>query len=80
MIGLTLSVSNLLGYLRCRLGRTESTSALISGVANQYLQVGFKLDMSFITSFILQKRMMDNMMGMFSSTPRDEKSGTTLGV
>ena len=39
VIGLTLSVSNLLGYLRCRLGRTESTSALISGVANQYLQV-----------------------------------------
>ena len=39
VIGLSLSVSNLLGYLRCRLGRTESTSALISGVANQYLQV-----------------------------------------
>jgi len=64
VIGLSLSVSNLLGYLRCRLGRTESTSALISGVANQYLQ----------------KRMMDNMMGMFSSSPRDEKSGATLGV
>ena len=42
VIGLSLSLSNLLGYLRCRLGRTESTSALISGVANQYLQVKHK--------------------------------------
>ena len=47
VIGLTLSVSNLLGYLRCRLGRTESTSALISGVANQYLQVRHTLKMLF---------------------------------
>jgi len=64
VIGLSLSLSNLLGYLRCRLGRTESTSALISGVANQYLQ----------------KRMMDNVLGVFSSSPRYQTPGATLGV
>jgi len=63
VIGLTLSLSNLLGYLRCRLGKTESTSALISGVANQYLQ----------------KRMMDNVLGVFSSSPRPA-AGSSLPV
>ena len=40
IIGLTLTCSNLLGYLRCKLGKTDSTATMLSGVANQYLQVG----------------------------------------
>ena len=40
IIGLTLSGSNLLGYLRCRMGKTDNTANMLSGVANQYLQVG----------------------------------------
>eukprot|EP00092_Neocalanus_flemingeri_P025133 GFUD01027255.1.p1 GENE.GFUD01027255.1~~GFUD01027255.1.p1 ORF type:complete len:208 (+),score=51.31 GFUD01027255.1:42-665(+) len=56
IIGLTLSCSNLLGYLRCKLGKTDSTAAMLSGVANQYLQ----------------QRMVQNVMGMFKSTPRTE--------
>ena len=39
IIGLTLSTSNLLGYMRCKLGKTDSTATMLSGVANQYLQV-----------------------------------------
>jgi len=61
VIGVALSVSNLLGYLRCRLGKTESTTQLLSGVANQYLQ----------------KRMMDQVWGAFTSTSRQETSSTT---
>ena len=34
IIGLTMSMSNLLGYLRCRLGTTES----VSKMANTYMQ------------------------------------------
>jgi hypothetical protein len=34
IIGLTMSMSNLLGYLRCRLGSTQS----VSNLANTYMQ------------------------------------------
>ena len=34
IIGLTMSMSNLLGYLRCRLGSTES----VTNMANTYMQ------------------------------------------
>lgn len=34
IIGLTMSMSNLLGYLRCRLGSTDS----VSNMANTYMQ------------------------------------------
>ena len=34
IIGLTMSMSNLLGYLRCRLGSTES----VTKMANSYMQ------------------------------------------
>jgi len=34
IIGLTMSMSNLLGYLRCRLGTTES----VTNMANTYMQ------------------------------------------
>ena len=39
IIGLCLSGSNLLGYLRCRMGKSDSTGTMLSGMANQYLQV-----------------------------------------
>ena len=39
IIGLSLSGSNLLGYLRCRMGKSDSTGNMLSGMANQYLQV-----------------------------------------
>lgn len=39
IIGLTLSGSNLLGYMRCRIGKSDDTANMLSGVANQYLQV-----------------------------------------
>ncbi len=38
VIGLALSLSNLLGYLRCRLGQTESLTSSVSKVANSYMQ------------------------------------------
>merc|ERR550525_1606151 len=38
IIGLSLSGSNLLGYLRCRMGQTDNTATMLSGVANTYLQ------------------------------------------
>ena len=37
--GLALSLSNLMGYLRCKMGKTDSVSSVMSGVANQYFQV-----------------------------------------
>merc|ERR1712059_89247 len=61
IIGLSLTVINLLGYLRCRFGKTDSTANLLSGVAEQYLQ----------------KRMMEKVMGVFSSQPRN---GSSLNV
>ena len=39
IIGLVLSGSNLLGYLRCRMGKTDNTANMLSGMANKYLQV-----------------------------------------
>jgi len=53
IIGLSLSGANLLGYIRCRFGKTDSTANLLSGVAEQYLQ----------------KKMMDKVMGAFTSKP-----------
>jgi len=54
MIGLTLSGSNLLGYLRCKMGKSdEGVGSVMSGVANQYMQ----------------KQMMSNFMGMFKRAP-----------
>lgn len=60
-IGLTLSLSNLMGYLRCKMGKTDSVSSVMSGVANQYLQ----------------KRMMENMMGMLKPKPAAPATGST---
>eukprot|EP00090_Calanus_glacialis_P041982 TRINITY_DN74618_c0_g1_i1.p1 TRINITY_DN74618_c0_g1~~TRINITY_DN74618_c0_g1_i1.p1 ORF type:complete len:213 (-),score=62.69 TRINITY_DN74618_c0_g1_i1:129-767(-) len=59
IIGLTLSTSNLLGYMRCKLGKTDSTATMLSGVANQYLQ----------------QRMVQNVMGLFQSTPQTANMG-----
>merc|ERR1712183_949975 len=59
IIGLSLSGSNLLGYLRCKLGKTDSTANMLSGVANRYLQ----------------QRMMQNVMGIFQSTPQTQNTG-----
>jgi hypothetical protein len=54
LIGLTLSGSNLLGYLRCKMGKSdEGVGSVMSGVANQYMQ----------------KQMMSNFMGMFKRNP-----------
>ncbi|XP_023343354.1 uncharacterized Golgi apparatus membrane protein-like protein CG5021 isoform X1 [Eurytemora carolleeae] len=54
VIGLTLSTSNLLGYLRCKMGKSDdSVTNVMSGMANQYMQ----------------KRMMQNLMGVFKPTP-----------
>ena len=44
IIGLSLSGSNLLGYLRCRMGKSDSTGNMLSGMANQYLQVELKFN------------------------------------
>jgi len=62
IIGLTLSTSNLLGYLRCKMGKTDSTASMLSGVANQYLQ----------------QRMVQNVMGLFKTSPRTGGSGMTV--
>jgi len=62
-IGLTLSTSNLLGYLRCKMGKSdEPVTNLVSGMANQYMQ----------------KRVMQNMMGMFKSTPAPQATNLTV--
>jgi len=61
VIGLSLSCSNLLGYLRCRMGgQADSTSSIISGVANQYIQ----------------QRMLERVMSVFQSTPRTTTSSS----
>jgi hypothetical protein len=53
VIGLTLSASNLLGYLRCRYGAgaDEGFGATVSKAANAYMQ----------------RRVLDNVMGMFKA-------------
>eukprot|EP00094_Tigriopus_californicus_P011017 TCALIF_10628-PA protein Name:"Similar to Tvp23b Golgi apparatus membrane protein TVP23 homolog B (Mus musculus)" AED:0.05 eAED:0.06 QI:0/0/0/0.5/1/1/2/0/141 len=38
IIGLCLSLSNLLGYLRCRMGRTDNVASTMSGMANAYMR------------------------------------------
>lgn len=38
VIGLSLSLSNLLGYLRCRMGRTDNVASAMSGMANAYMR------------------------------------------
>ena len=66
IIGLALSGSNMVGYLRCRMGSS------VSGAANKYLQV---VSMIIIIRYIyssvmyLQQRVMANMMNMFKSNP-----------
>jgi len=64
-IGLTLSGSNLLGYLRCKMGKSEEgVGSVFSGVANQYMQ----------------KQMMSNFMGMFKRGPANAPQATNLTV
>ena len=50
VIGLVLTSSNLLGYLRCRMGHQESLTASVSNMANSYMR----------------KQMFSNLMGAFS--------------
>merc|ERR1719188_987917 len=38
IIALTLTASNLFGYVRCRYGTSESISSTMFGVANSYMQ------------------------------------------
>lgn len=38
VIGLSLSLSNLLGYLRCRMGSTDNVASAMSGMANAYMR------------------------------------------
>jgi len=55
IIGLSLSGSNLLGYMRCRMGQTDNTANMLSGMANTYLK----------------KQMFQSMVsGIFKSTPQ----------
>ena len=45
--------------------------------------VGYTFTLTHSSDFVcntFQKRMMDNVMGVFSSSPRDQKPGATLGV
>ena len=58
---MTLTGSNLLGYLRCKMGKTDISSAA-SGFANNYVR----------------NRMMDNVMGMFKSTPAPAQTNMTV--
>ena len=61
IIGLSLSGSNLFGYLRCRMGQTDTTANMLSGMANTYLQ----------------KQMFQSMVGgMFKSTPQAANTAT----
>lgn len=63
IIGVSLTGSNLLGYLRCKMGKTDISGAA-SGVANSYMR----------------KAMLDNLMGIFKSTPVNSTSTTNLTV
>lgn len=63
IIGVSLTGSNLFGYLRCKMGKTDLSGAA-SGVANSYMR----------------KAMLDNLMGIFKSTPVNSNSSTNLTV
>jgi len=63
IIGLSLSTSNLLGFLRCKMGKSDdSVGSVVSGFANQYMQ----------------KRMMSNMMGMFKPSASQSTQNLTV--
>jgi len=64
IIGLTLTTSNLLGYMRCKLGKSDSTAAMLSGVANQYLQ----------------NQMMQSVVGLFKATPQPQEPSSSMTV
>ena len=83
-IGLSLSGSNLLGYLRCRMGKSDTTGNMLSGMANQYLQVGEQIYfIHFIKMFphLLQQKMFQSMVGgLFKSTPQPSSASGGLTV
>ena len=68
IIGLSLSGSNLLGYLRCRMGQTDNTATMLSGMANTYLQKA------------MVQSMVSKAGGMFKSTPQPASSSGGLTV
>ena len=68
IIGLSLSGSNLLGYLRCRMGQTDNTATMLSGMANTYLQKA------------MVQSMVSKASGMFKSTPQPASASGGLTV
>lgn len=68
IIGLSLSGSNLLGYLRCRMGQTDNTATMLSGMANTYLQKA------------MVQSMVSKASGIFKSTPQPASASGGLTV
>ena len=68
IIGLSLSGSNLLGYLRCRMGQTDNTATMLSGMANTYLQKA------------MVQSMVNRVGGVFKSTPQPSAASGGLTV